>query len=193
MTYRYPLVVGQMLKYILIPIEDDDDVDIMFDAIARHPKLSNIDLYLESEIISSDSGCPSNQCDINFERFCHQEQKNEMDGDFVGRCIDWDAIPSMTGIEDFNCLSQNAMVNNVMLDENDINEKLIDNVLGEEEDIFDANGNSSLTAQLRMPTQDTIMEHEHQTRPSSHSEPLYEAPSLSFTNLEGVDNGKVSS
>ena len=36
------------------------------------------------------------------------------------------------------------------------------------------------------------MEHEHQTRSSSHSEALYEAPSLSFTNLEGVDNGKVS-
>ena len=74
-----------------------------------------------------------------------------MDGDFVGRGIDWDAIPSMIGIEDFNCLSQNAMVNNVMLDEDDINEELIDNMLEEEKDIFDTNGNSSLTAQLRMP------------------------------------------
>ena len=74
-----------------------------------------------------------------------------MDGDFVGRGIDWDAIPSMTGIEDFNCLSQSAMVNNVMLDEDDINEELRDNMLEEEEDIFDTNGNSSLTAQLRMP------------------------------------------
>ena len=115
-----------------------------------------------------------------------------MDGDFVGRGIDWDAIPSMTGIEDFNCLSQNAMVNNVMLDEDDINEELIDNMLEEEKDIFDTNGNSSLTAQLRMPPRDTTMEHEHQTRPSSHSEALYEAPNLSFTNLERVDNRKVS-
>ena len=50
MTCRYPSVVGQMLKYILIPIKDDDDVDIMFDDIARHPKLSNIGLYLEAKL-----------------------------------------------------------------------------------------------------------------------------------------------
>ncbi|XWS37682.1 hypothetical protein CRYUN_Cryun19dG0066000 [Craigia yunnanensis] len=69
-----------------------------------------------------------------------------MDGDFVGRDIDWDAIPSMIGIEDFNYLSQNAMVNNTMLDEDDINEDLMDNMLEEEEeDIFDTNSNSSLT------------------------------------------------
>ncbi|XWS16391.1 hypothetical protein CRYUN_Cryun34aG0083200 [Craigia yunnanensis] len=66
-----------------------------------------------------------------------------MDGDFVGRGIDWDPKPSMTGIEDFNYLYQNAMVNNVMLDEDDINEELIDNMLEGEEDIFDTNGNSS--------------------------------------------------
>ena len=75
-----------------------------------------------------------------------------MDGDFVGRGIDQDAIPSMIGIEDFNCLSQNAMVNNAMLDENDINEEWIDNMLDEEdEDIFDTNVNSSPTTQQRMP------------------------------------------
>ena len=38
MTCRYPSVIGQMLKYIPIPIKDGDDVDIMFDAIARHLK-----------------------------------------------------------------------------------------------------------------------------------------------------------
>ena len=75
MTCRYPSVAGQILKYIPIPSKNDDDVDIMFDAIARHLELTNIDLYLEIEIISSDSGCPSNQCDINFERSCHQEQR----------------------------------------------------------------------------------------------------------------------
>ena len=54
----------------------------------------------------------------------------------------------MIGIEDFNCLSQNAMVNNAMLDENDINEELIDNMLDEEdEEIFDTNVNSSPTTQ----------------------------------------------
>ncbi|XWS33232.1 hypothetical protein CRYUN_Cryun22dG0063700 [Craigia yunnanensis] len=84
-----------------------------------------------------------------------------MNGDFVGRGINWDTIQSMTGIEDFNCLSQNAMVNNVMLDEDDINEELIDNMLEEEEDIFDTNDNSSPTTQLRMPPHDTTMEHEH--------------------------------
>ena len=31
---------------------------------------------------------------------------------------------------------------------------------------------------------DTTMEYDYQTRPSSHGEPLYEVPSLSFTNLE---------
>ena len=117
-----------------------------------------------------------------------------MDGDFVGRGIDWDAIPSMTGIEDFNCLSQNAMVNNAMLDEDDINEELTNNMLEEEEeDIFDTNDNSSPTTQLRMPPQNTTMEHDYQTRSISHGEPLYEVPSLSFTNLEGVDNVNVSS
>ena len=38
MTCRYPSVVGQILKYILILIKDDDGMDIMFDAIARHLK-----------------------------------------------------------------------------------------------------------------------------------------------------------
>ena len=42
----------------------------------------------------------------------------------------------MTGIEDFNCLSQNAMVNNVMLDEDDINEELINNMLEEEKETY---------------------------------------------------------
>ncbi|XWS18288.1 hypothetical protein CRYUN_Cryun32bG0030800 [Craigia yunnanensis] len=165
----------------------------MFDAIARHLKLSNIDLYLEIEIISSDSGCLNNQCDINFERSHHQKQRNDMNGDFFGRGIDWDTIQSMIELEDFNCLSQNVIVTNVMLDEDDINEELIDNMLEEEEDIFDTNGNSSPTTQLRMPPQDTIIKHEYQTRPSSHGEPLYEVLSLSFTNLEGVDNVKMSS
>ncbi|XWS11717.1 hypothetical protein CRYUN_Cryun37aG0023300 [Craigia yunnanensis] len=178
MTCKYPSLMGQIMKYISILIKNDDAMDIMFDAIARHPELSNIDLYLEVEIISSHSGCPSNQYDINFERSRHQEQRG----------IDWDVIPSITGIEYFNYLSQNPIVNNVMLDEDDINEKLIDNVLKEEEYILDTNCNSSPIAQLRMPPQDSTMEHEHQTRPSSHGEPLYEVPSLSFTNLEGVDN-----
>lgn len=54
MTCRYPSVVGKILKYIPVPIKDDDDVDIMFDAIVKHSELSNIDLYLDFENISSD-------------------------------------------------------------------------------------------------------------------------------------------
>ena len=56
------------------------------------------------------------------------------------------------------------MVNNVMLDEDDINEELIDDMLKEEKDIFDTNGSSSPTTQLKMPPQDTTMEHEYQTQ-----------------------------
>ncbi|OMP12227.1 MuDR family transposase [Corchorus olitorius] len=61
MTCRYPSVVGPNLKYIVIPVRDDDDVDIMFDALTKHDELSNIDLYLETEILSSDIRYASNQ------------------------------------------------------------------------------------------------------------------------------------
>ncbi|XVF84654.1 hypothetical protein PTKIN_Ptkin17bG0054800 [Pterospermum kingtungense] len=58
----------------------------------------------------------------------------------------------MTEIKDFNCLSQNAMMKNAMLDEDDNNEELIDNMLGEEEDVIDINGISTLATQLRIPS-----------------------------------------
>ncbi|OMO91744.1 MuDR family transposase [Corchorus olitorius] len=189
MTCRYPSVVGPVLKYITIPIKDDDDVDIMFDALTKHDELSNVDLYLETEILSSDSGYASNQGEINL-GVSHYQNRNEMDVDNVGGSIDWDAVPSMTNVEDTNYLSQNAMMNNNMLDEDDINEELdFGNMLDEEEDREDSFGGND-TAQLRMPSQDAI-EEEHETIPNSHDQTLHEVPSSSFTNLEGVDNAMV--
>ncbi|OMO88979.1 Drug/metabolite transporter [Corchorus olitorius] len=186
---KYPSVVGPVLKYIAIPIKDDDDVDIMFDALTKHDELSNIDLYLETEILSSDIGYASNQGEIN-SGVSHYQNRNEMDVDNVGGSIDWDAVPSMTNAEDTNYLSQNAMMNNNMLDEDDINEELdFGNMLDEEEDREDSFGGND-TAQLRMPSQDAI-EEEHETIPNSHDQTLHEVPSSSFTNLEGVDNAMV--
>ncbi|XP_071690011.1 uncharacterized protein [Rutidosis leptorrhynchoides] len=51
---RYPSVVGKFMRYVALPIKDDDDVEIMFDALDLHPELSNIDLYLEvDDVIGS--------------------------------------------------------------------------------------------------------------------------------------------
>lgn len=46
---RYPLVVGKVMKYIPLPIKDNDDVHIMFDMLSRYKELSNFELYLEVE------------------------------------------------------------------------------------------------------------------------------------------------
>ena len=77
MTCRYPSVVGQILKYIPIPIKDDDDVDIMFTALFKHLELSNIDLYLESEAILIDIGNTNQLCrdEFNFEESHGQENR----------------------------------------------------------------------------------------------------------------------
>nr|KAJ0224725.1 hypothetical protein LSAT_V11C100037040 [Lactuca sativa] len=45
---RYPSVgIGNIVKYIPLPIKDNDDVGIMFDVLRVHQEVSNIDLYLE--------------------------------------------------------------------------------------------------------------------------------------------------
>ena len=44
---RYPSGTGKMMKYIHLPITDNGDIDIMFDALSLHQELSNIELYLE--------------------------------------------------------------------------------------------------------------------------------------------------
>ena len=46
---RYPTVAGKVMKYISLHINDNNDVEIMFDVLTRHKKLSNIDLYIEIE------------------------------------------------------------------------------------------------------------------------------------------------
>ena len=46
---RYPTVAGKVMKYISLHINDNNDVEIMFDVLTRHKKLSNIDLYMELE------------------------------------------------------------------------------------------------------------------------------------------------
>ena len=46
---RYPTVAGTVMKYIPLHINDNNDVEIMFDVLTRHKKLSNIDLYIEVE------------------------------------------------------------------------------------------------------------------------------------------------
>lgn len=48
---RYPSVVGKVMRYIRLPINDNDDIEIMFDALSLHRELSNIDLYVEVEEI----------------------------------------------------------------------------------------------------------------------------------------------
>nr|KAJ0210772.1 hypothetical protein LSAT_V11C400215000 [Lactuca sativa] len=49
---RYPSVgIGNVVKYIPLPIKDNDDVGIMFDVLRVHQEVSNIDLYLVVEDI----------------------------------------------------------------------------------------------------------------------------------------------
>lgn len=48
--YRYPQVVQPtLIQYVPIPIEDDDDVEILFDTLLSHSGLSGVELYLEVE------------------------------------------------------------------------------------------------------------------------------------------------
>lgn len=47
---QIPIVVGKVMKYIPLPIKDDNNIDILFDVLSLHQELSNINLYLEVEI-----------------------------------------------------------------------------------------------------------------------------------------------
>ncbi|PWA46395.1 MuDR family transposase [Artemisia annua] len=47
---RYPTVVGKVMRYVPLPIADDNDVEIMFDVFSLHQELSSIDVYLEVQI-----------------------------------------------------------------------------------------------------------------------------------------------
>nr|KAJ0220147.1 hypothetical protein LSAT_V11C200089660 [Lactuca sativa] len=43
---RYPSVgIGNVVKYIPLPIKDNDDVGIMFDVLRVYQEVSNIDLF----------------------------------------------------------------------------------------------------------------------------------------------------
>lgn len=47
---RYPLVgIGKVIKFVPLPIKDNDDIDIIFDVLTIHQELSTVDLYLEVE------------------------------------------------------------------------------------------------------------------------------------------------
>ena len=49
---RYPTIVqSSMIKYIRLTIVDDNSVDIMLEIPSIHPSISNVELYLEVELI----------------------------------------------------------------------------------------------------------------------------------------------
>ena len=46
---RYPSGFGKMMKYIPLPITDNNDIEIMFQILNVYQELSTIDIYLEVE------------------------------------------------------------------------------------------------------------------------------------------------
>ncbi|PWA74118.1 MuDR family transposase [Artemisia annua] len=122
---RYPTVAGKVMKYISLHINDNNDVEIMFDVLTRHKKLSNIDLYIVVEDIEQrhEEMAPNN-CITQNSILVDEERNNDV------RHIN--VVEDMIRGENFNKISNFAVVNNEMCNEIDItNEVDVEDTLEE--------------------------------------------------------------
>nr|KAJ0206620.1 hypothetical protein LSAT_V11C500279080 [Lactuca sativa] len=106
---RYPSVVGKVMKYIPLPIKDDNDVEIMFDVLSLHQELSNIDLYLEIDVNGN-----KNHMDITPRTQESDLIEKEMNTILLPTMNPIDVVSDMIHNEDFNIISEFAVVNNGM-------------------------------------------------------------------------------
>ncbi|XP_023765763.1 uncharacterized protein LOC111914214 [Lactuca sativa] len=106
---RYPSVVGKVMKYIPLPIKDDNDVEIMFDVLSLHQELSNIDLYLEVDVNRDKNHL--NITPRTQESVLIEEERNAI---LLPTVNNIDVVSDMIHNKDFNIISQFSVVNNGM-------------------------------------------------------------------------------
>ncbi|PWA43780.1 hypothetical protein CTI12_AA532470 [Artemisia annua] len=131
---RYPSGFGKMMKYIPLPITDNNDIEVMFQILNVYQELSTIDIYLEVEtqrqkiarrthvpsMIKHDASLPreiSNErtnellpTDVLYEDFSIHAKIAHITNVFLPT----DVVSKMIENEDFNMISQIAVVNNEM-------------------------------------------------------------------------------
>ncbi|XP_023741643.1 uncharacterized protein LOC111889720 isoform X2 [Lactuca sativa] len=120
LIYRYPSVgIENVVKYIPLPIKDNDDVGIMFDVLRFHQEVSNIDLYLEVEDIDQIRHVEMES--RNHEPVVLEEQRNnEL---LLPNTNHVNAISDMIHNEDFYTISQAVVVSNGIISDNEIDEE----------------------------------------------------------------------
>ncbi|XP_023771148.2 uncharacterized protein LOC111919790 [Lactuca sativa] len=162
----YPSVgIGNVVKYIPLPIKDNDDVGIMFDVLRVHQEVSNIDLYLEVEDIDQIQHIEM-ESSRNHEPVVLEEQRNnEL---LLHNTNHANVISDMIHNEDFYTISHVVVVSNGIISDNEIDEE---DDIGEEYDEEDG--------------VDITQEHEppHVDKGETSFDNNYQVPST-FTSIE---------
>nr|XP_043608744.1 uncharacterized protein LOC122580536 isoform X2 [Erigeron canadensis] len=160
---RYPFVgIGKVTKYVPLHIKDDDDIAIMFDVVSVHERLCNLDLYLEIE--EKEQNQPTQMVSRTQESILIEERSSQLKSHA-------NVVSEMIQNENFNTISQIAVVNNAMVSGFDTENEVDPTDMFEEDGTRDGDDNEETEA----PNRDEAP-HDNESQ----------VPSF-FTSLEGVN------